>query len=211
MTSPRRAGVYTRPCGDYTLREERSMKSAKAALGVVLLTAAVSGQETDHATSREFNRALGVECGFCHAPSGRDDPAPRATARRMVAMVSALNGRLAEVRGRVTCWTCHSGQRVPARLARTRWQQVLEEWPTAATASEEVRLTMAVYTASVGRRCAGCHDGDGTGPVTEEAAHLVRTMNGLFPVMKEYLPAKAQAQCFMCHKGRPHPQTSPID
>jgi hypothetical protein len=186
------------------------MTPAKAFWVVVLLTAAVSAQESDHATSREFNRALGVECAFCHAPSGDVEPA-RTTARRMIAMVSALNDRLATVRGRVTCWTCHSGQRVPARLERTRWQQVLEDWPTAAMASEEVKLTMAVYTASVGRRCAGCHDGDGTGPATEEATHLVNTMNGLFPVMKDFLPAKAVTQCFMCHKGRPHPQTNPID
>lgn len=190
------------------------MRSAKAVWGVVLLAAwhaAVSAQHTDHATSREFNRALGVECAFCHAPSGGIDPAARATARRMVAMVAALNDQLAEVRGRVTCWTCHAGQRVPARLERARWQQVLDNWPPAAIAGEEVKLTMAVYTASVGRRCAGCHDGDGAGPATQEAAHLVNTMNGLFPVMKEYLPAKAVTQCFMCHKGRPHPQTNPID
>jgi hypothetical protein len=180
-------------------------------LAFVLLAAVVSAQPAEHATSLEFNRALGVECVFCHAPSGEADPAARATARRMIEMVGTLNGRLAEVRGRVTCWTCHSGRRVPARLERSRWEQVLKDWPLAATTTAEVRLTMAVYTASVGRRCAGCHDGDGTGPATEEATHLVRLMTGLFPVMKDYLPAKAVTQCFMCHKGRPHPQTNPID
>jgi hypothetical protein len=68
---------------------------------------------------------------------------------------------------------------------------------------------MAVYAASVGRTCAGCHDADGAGPATAEAAALVKTMNSLFDVMPKYLPPTARTQCFMCHKGRPHPQQNP--
>ena len=129
----------------------------------------------------------------------------------MLDMVAALNAGLASVPGRVTCWTCHAGARVPRRIERARWAQVLADWPSELAASDEVKLTMAVYTASVGRRCAGCHDEDGMGAATEEAVHLVRTMNQLFPVMEKFLPATARTQCFMCHKGRPHPQVRPDD
>jgi hypothetical protein len=180
---------------------------------VLLATTDAAAQDSDHATSQAFNRALGVECVACHPPdSGDPEPPARATARRMIAMVAALNDRLASMNGRVACWTCHAGARVPSRIDRAAWEAVVATWPPkAAGASDDVKLTMAVYTASVGRTCAGCHDGDGTGLATEEAVSLVRTMNSLFPLMKEYLPPTARTQCFMCHKGRPHPQIRPAD
>lgn len=183
----------------------------RVVLAVVLFAPALRAQEPEHATTRSFNRALGVECVFCHASEGAENAAPRATAARMIAMVDALNQRLAPVRGHVTCWTCHAGARVPARLEPARWQQVLGDWPAGAPAADDVKRTMAVYTASVGRRCAGCHDQGGAGAATEEAVHLVRTMNSLFPVMEKFLPPAARTQCFMCHKGRPHPQVRPND
>jgi hypothetical protein len=186
-------------------------RGVRAILTVLWLAATLSAQEPDHADSREFNRALGVECTFCHSSSSDGDAAARATARRMIAMVRALNERLGELGGRVTCWTCHGGQRVPARIERARWEQVLADWPANVAASDTVKMTMAVYTASVGRRCAGCHDDGGAGRATDEAVHLVQTMSSLFPLMKTYVPETAVTQCFMCHKGRPHPQANPVD
>jgi hypothetical protein len=176
-------------------------------------TTTVSAQYDDHATSRSLNRALGVECAFCHEQNRWSDEGrpPRAVARRMMAMVTALNEQLRSVGGHITCWTCHAGARVPSRIEPARWEPVLAAWPKGAPASNEVKLTMAVYSASVGRTCAGCHESNGTGPATEEAVTLVRTMNGLFTVMKEFLPPTARTQCFMCHKGRPHPQIRPAD
>jgi hypothetical protein len=184
-----------------------------AAQIVLVLVAVGTAQQADHASSGALNRALGVECAFCHVPGGSiGQPQPLATARGMFAMVEALNAQLAPVGGHITCWTCHAGSRIPSRIEQSAWQKVLTAWPkTAAPASEDVRLTMAVYTASVGRTCAGCHEGDSTGPVTQEAAEKVRIMNSLFPTMKEFLPSTARTQCFMCHKGRPHPQIRPLD
>jgi hypothetical protein len=173
----------------------------------------IRAQASDHAASGELNRALGVECVFCHGPAGAAAEAPsRATARRMMAMVTALNEQLASTGGRVTCWTCHAGARVPAGIERSAWERVRAAWPQAAApATEPVKRTMAIYTASVGRTCAGCHDGDGLGPASEEAVTLVRAMNGLFPIMEKFLPSPDRAQCFLCHKGRPHPQLRPAD
>jgi cytochrome c553 len=184
-----------------------------AAVLLALSATSVAAQDAEHASSGEFNRALGVECDFCHAPPGTEEERPaRATARRMVAMVAALNQRLESRGGQVACWTCHAGARVPSRIERAAWERFVTAWPrNAAPASDDVKLAMAVYTASVGRTCAGCHERNGTGPATDEAVALVRTMTGLFAVMKDFLPPTARTQCFMCHKGRPHPQVRPLD
>jgi hypothetical protein len=152
-----------------------------------------------------------VECTHCHV-EGRwtaADRPPLAVARRMIAMVDAVNGLLSQRGATLTCWSCHAGQRVPSRLPRDAWEKVRAQWPAAlSTASDEVKLTMSVYTASTGRTCAGCHD-EGVGAATEEAESLVKLMNSLFPVMERYLPEGARTQCFMCHKGRPHPARAP--
>jgi hypothetical protein len=180
---------------------------------VVLGAVLTSAQYDDHATSRSLNRALGVECTHCHLAqplTGPERPA-FATARRMIAMVEEINTKtLAPVSGRVSCWTCHAGQVVPSRLPRGAWEKVLAAWPPGSPpTSDDVRLSMSVYTASVGRTCAGCHDQGGTGPATEEAEALVKVMTSVFPVMEKYLPSEAVTQCFMCHKGRPHPLVAP--
>lgn len=182
-------------------------------LCVVLAGGATSAQYDDHAASRAFNRALGVDCAHCHAEplAGEAERAALAIARRMIAMVEEINTRsLAAIGGRVSCWTCHAGQVVPSRLPGDAWEKVLAAWPASAPpASVAVKRTMAVYTASTGRTCAGCHENGGTGPATDEAETLVNVMTGLFPVMDKYLPARARTQCFMCHKGRPHPLVAP--
>src|SRR5258708_29164258 len=61
---------------------------------------------------RAFNRALGVECAFCHVPhQWENESKPEfATARKMFQMVKTLNeNQLANTRG-VSCWACHAGQ-----------------------------------------------------------------------------------------------------
>jgi hypothetical protein len=180
-------------------------------LGIVAAGVCVSAQYEKHDQTGELNRALGVECTHCHV-DGRWAVADRtayATAARMIKMVGEVNALLSQRGATVTCWSCHAGQRVPSRLPRAAWERVRAAWPAAwASASEDVKLTMAVYTASTGRTCAGCHE-DGTGAATEEAVTLVKLMNSLFPVMEKHLPERAVTQCYMCHKGRPHPERAP--
>ena len=81
-----------------------------------------------------FRRALGVRCDHCHArgddgemdfPS--DDNPHKEVAREMMRMNQRINGELlASIEGlhpadgwRVTCWTCHRGEPIPA----TRWPE----------------------------------------------------------------------------------------
>lgn len=182
-------------------------------LGILLGGVGTSAQYDNHAASRAFNRALGVECAYCHAdpPPGEAERPRLVVARQMIAMVEEVNTRsLAGISGRISCWTCHAGQVVPSRLPRDAREKVLAAWPAgAAPASDAVKLRMAVYTASTGRTCAGCHENRGIGPATEEAETLVKVMTGLFPVLEQHLPATARTECFMCHKGRPHPLVAP--
>jgi photosynthetic reaction center cytochrome c subunit len=66
-----------------------------------------------------FAAALSADCSACHTGAGTDDPkweddTPRKlTARRMIAMVQAINKDQFGGRQQVTCWTCHRGSRQP--------------------------------------------------------------------------------------------------
>jgi photosynthetic reaction center cytochrome c subunit len=59
--------------------------------------------------------SLGVECSFCHVEGHfeKDDKKPKETARRMMQMMSALNGSDFNNQREVTCYTCHRGARSP--------------------------------------------------------------------------------------------------
>ncbi len=75
-------------------------------------------------------QSLGVRCWYCHDGSGddlstynfaADIKEPKATARIMLRMTSQLNAALKDVgphkgdTGKVTCQTCHRGNKTPAK------------------------------------------------------------------------------------------------
>ena len=72
-----------------------------------------------------ITQALGVTCGTCHAPRGNfasDEKPEKVIARRMLEMTRAINKQNfpdhqpkpgESVLGRVTCYTCHQGERTP--------------------------------------------------------------------------------------------------
>jgi hypothetical protein len=76
-------------------------------------------------------QSLGVRCSYCHDGNGddlstynfaADTREPKATARLMLRLTSQLNAALKDVGPRksdaakVTCLTCHRGNKTPARL-----------------------------------------------------------------------------------------------
>ncbi len=89
---------------------------------------------------RGFTQALGVRCQFCHSYTGTDpnalenfdfpaDTVPaKATARTMMRMAQTINGDLIKGVGeppsagqsKVTCYTCHRGERKPQTAAPSR-------------------------------------------------------------------------------------------
>src|SRR5262245_54792357 len=82
---------------------------------------------------RSFTQGLGVRCQFCHSYTGSDPNAlenfdfaidavsQKATARKMMALLQAINSDLLKGVGepasagssKVTCYTCHRGERAP--------------------------------------------------------------------------------------------------
>jgi len=68
------------------------------------------------ATMGFFSASVGENCTFCHVPesSGNwdryaDDNANKRTARRMIAMVNAINKNYFAGRREITCYSCHRG------------------------------------------------------------------------------------------------------
>jgi photosynthetic reaction center cytochrome c subunit len=75
--------------------------------------------------------SLGVECQFCHVEGAfdKDDKKPKQTARKMMAMMFAINKDNFEGHRAVTCYSCHRGRSVPVAIP--------------AVMEEESKVTMA--------------------------------------------------------------------
>lgn len=60
---------------------------------------------------RYITTALGVECNFCHDPKAfdSDNKPEKATARKMMTMMFAINKDNFSGRREITCYTCHHG------------------------------------------------------------------------------------------------------
>src|ERR1700720_985221 len=153
---------------------------------------------------RAFNRALGVQCAFCHVQDQWDNESKPefATARKMFQMVKVLNeNQLAKTSG-VSCWTCHAGQTKPSRLPRPSLDAEIVKWPTELAGSPEgVKLTMSVYNVSLHVQCAHCHRPADWKSDAKPAYKMVARMKAMFSVFPQYMPATARTQCWMCHKG----------
>lgn len=153
-----------------------------------------------------YSRALGVECTHCHVEGKwtADTQPAFAVARNMAQMVPFINERLGKPE-RVSCWTCHRGSVKPSRQPRPLFDAELAKWPTElVAASQSLKTTMSVYNVALGVGCDHCHTADWKSTETAPMK-MVRTMNGLFEIFPNFMPATAQTQCFMCHKGSVKP------
>ena len=155
-----------------------------------------------------FASALGVECAHCHVGDDwKNDARPaHATARQMARMVDTLNAnQLAGTKG-IDCWTCHGGQTRPSRLPVAAWQAVQEKWPASLPdSSDQLKLAMSVYSASLGVGCEHCHAPGDWKSSARPAYAMVARMNAMFDVFPRFMPSTARTQCFMCHKGATSP------
>ena len=66
---------------------------------------------------KQWTRALGVECEFCHdLDDMAKDTKNKKIARQMVRMSTDINEKqLATVKNKVSCMTCHRGKKAPAK------------------------------------------------------------------------------------------------
>ena len=162
----------------------------------------------DHANTRAFNRALGVECTHCHVQDRwKDETKPAfATARNMLRMVQTLNDKLKGV-GQVSCVTCHGAQSRPSRQPRAALDEQLARWPAElADAPETQKVAMATYNIALGVTCDHCHSNDWKAR-DKAPMQKVPLMNSLFNEFPKFMPSTARTQCFMCHKGATKPRT----
>jgi photosynthetic reaction center cytochrome c subunit len=164
-----------------------------------------------HAATEEYNRALGVACEHCHVADQWKDDGKQAfrTAQNMLRMVRALNTGLLKEIGEITCWTCHGGQTRPSRLPRAALDAELSRWPDDLSAApESQKLTMTVYSVSLGVDCGHCHSKDWKA-LEKKPIKLVPTMLAMFSDFPKYMPETARTQCWMCHKGGTRPERHP--
>ena len=181
--------------------------AALTLFSVWLVAPQPSGQPA-HATSSEFNRALGVECTHCHVQDQWKDEGkpPFAVARNMMRMVAVVNERLDGV-GKVNCITCHGGQTRPSRQPRPALDEQLARWPKELVdASEVMKISMASYNIALGVECSHCHT-DVWKADDKKPFKTVALMNSLFKEFPKYMPTAARTQCFMCHKGSTKPKS----
>lgn len=169
----------------------------------------------DHATTQEYNRALGVQCSHCHAAGDPLDTSKPTFdfARRMARMLRGLNeGPLRALEG-ITCWSCHRGQPIPPRLPTSRWEQIEAlNAATFASAREGLGLTMSVYAASLGVQCSHCHVPGAWRAGSKRPHALVATMATVFELIPAYFDRSVRVprtQCYMCHQGSVSVERSP--
>ena len=69
-------------------------------------------------TMQFITASLGVECDFCHVRDAfeKDDKKPKATARKMMEMMFAINADNFDRHRAVTCYSCHRGSVQPTAI-----------------------------------------------------------------------------------------------
>lgn len=180
--------------------------------GVVCLAAgapAASAQADVQTRMQAWSTALGVACSHCHVDEQwTDDSKPAfAFASRMSRMVAALNAGAMKDVGGVTCWTCHRGRGIPARLPRASWEKVRSDHAGEFAGQPERAVAMSVYAASLGVDCAHCHDADRAADTKPAKAMVPRMLSVFDEIPRHFDPARMPTtQCYMCHQGKPRPE-----
>ncbi len=181
--------------------------------GTTGATANVAAQEVQ-ARMQAWSKALGVECVHCHDDGNWTD-ASKPTfdfAQRMNRMVAALNaGALKDVAA-ITCWTCHRGRTVPARLPRESWEKIRAEHLTEFAERPNRAIAMSVYAASLGVDCSHCHEADRALNTKATKALVKDTMLAIFDEIPKHFDKSVrmpQTQCYMCHQGKVKPERAP--
>jgi len=77
-------------------------------------------------TMEFITASLGVQCDFCHVQGAfdKDDKKTKATARKMMEMMFAINADNFDRHRDVTCYTCHRGSTIPVAIPVVMTEQV---------------------------------------------------------------------------------------
>jgi len=155
-----------------------------------------------------WSKALGVPCTHCHVQDRWTDSSKPTFefAQRMSRMLAAVNaGPLKDAE--ISCWTCHRGRTIPARLARETWEKIRADHITEFAERPNRAIAMSVYAASLGVDCSHCHEPD-RALNTKAPKARVPSMLLIFEEIpkhfsKERMPS---TQCYMCHQGQIRPE-----
>ena len=174
---------------------------------------ASSGQDEVQGRMRAWATALGVQCTHCHVAGAWSDASmpTHDFARRMSAMVTALNAGPLKGVEPIACWTCHRGQTRPARLPRALWESIQSQHSADFAAKPDRALAMSVYSASLGVECSHCHEpGDWTA-ASKPAHAIVEKMLPIFDEIPKHFDKSRMpsTQCYMCHQGKRTPERRP--
>jgi hypothetical protein len=177
----------------------------------IVLAVPAAAQEDVQARMQGWSKALGVECAHCHVVENWTD-ASKPTfsfAQRMTRMVDGLNAGPLKELGGVTCWTCHRGRSIPARLARATWETIRDEH-VAEFDGPNRAVAMSVYAASLGVDCSHCHEADRTANTKPPKAMVARMLPIFDEIPKHFDDTRRPVtQCYMCHQGKIKPERAP--
>ena len=190
----------------------RRVLYAGLAVAALALCGDAFAQDDVQVRMQAWSKALGVACVHCHVEDNwKDGSKPTFEfAGRMNRMLTALNaGPLQDVEA-ITCWTCHRGRSLPARLPRETWEQIRAEHAAEFTNTPNRAIAMSVYAASLGVDCSHCHETD-RALNSKPPKAMVPTMLAVFEEIPKHFAdtRRPVTQCFMCHQGQVKPQRLP--
>jgi formate-dependent nitrite reductase cytochrome c552 subunit len=185
-----------------------------AMAAMVLLSAHAFAQDAVATRMQAWSQALGVECAHCHVQDNWTD-ASKPTfefAGRMSTMLAALNaGPLKDVAA-ITCWTCHRGRTIPARLPRESWEKIRAEHAAEFADTPNRAIAMSVYAASLGVDCSHCHEADRALNTKPQKSLVREKMLPIFEEIPNHFDKARRVpvtQCYMCHQGEVKPRRTP--
>ena len=153
---------------------------------------------------REWERALGVECNYCHVRPFEQDTARKTTARIMLR--DYVMGMKHKDGSAVSCKDCHDGQATPLRTrafetaftAKQGGRQVLKD-----LSKDKLMEVMNAFTKALGVKCDYCHnvaDFDHDTPRKQIARFMMTEFSG-----KLAKTDGSAVMCNDCHKGHARP------
>ncbi len=100
-------------------------------------------------TMQFITASLGVDCGFCHVPDQfeKDDKKPKQTARKMMAMMFAINKDNFDGHREVTCNSCHRGSTDPVAIPAVASEEAMAQPPKPEASANEAAQSQSSPTA----------------------------------------------------------------
>lgn len=187
------------------------------------------------AAMQSMEANIGKKCFFCHVEDHfeLDDKDAKLTARQMMRMVSMVDADTFGGEARVTCYTCHRGERAPEKLPEklvvkppTTPLPQLSEADAAKPAGEvfkniqllkqvpagKLPQVMTTFAGSLGVECSFCHVEGNYASDDKKEKKFARTMMRLTgKIDKDYFEGTSPVGCWTCHRGAQEPARTAHD